>query len=139
MLSAINIGKSYGNRILFSDLTFNVAGQNRIALIGANGSGKTTLLKLLAGLLTPSAGRVVLDDLDLARFDRRSLARRLAVVPQETELAFDYTVLEIVLMGRYPHLHPFELEGPADLEIARRMLAATSTTHLRGSLKGHDV
>jgi len=98
-----------------------------VGVLGPNGSGKTTLLKLLAGLLTPDTGRITLDGVDTAGFDRAALARRLAVVPQETQLAFDYTVLEIVLMGRYPHLHAFELEGPADLEIARRMLAATGT------------
>ena len=99
-----------------------------LGVLGPNGSGKTTLLKLLAGLLTPARGRITLDGHDTARLDRATLARRLAVVPQETQLAFDYTVLEIVLMGRYPHLRAFELEGPADLEIARQMLAATGTT-----------
>jgi len=54
----------------------------------------------------------------------------MAVVPQETHLAFDYSVMEIVLMGRYPHLGPFELEGPRDLAIARDALAATSTAAL---------
>jgi len=98
-----------------------------LGVLGPNGSGKTTLLKLLAGLLTPAGGRITLDGHDTARLNRATLARRLAVVPQETQLAFDYTVLEIVLMGRYPHLRAFELEGPADLEIARRMLAATGT------------
>ena len=98
-----------------------------VGVLGPNGSGKTTLLKLLAGLLTPAHGRITLDGHDTAGLDRATLARRLAVVPQETQLAFDYTVLEIVLMGRYPHLRAFELEGPADLEIARQMLAATGT------------
>jgi iron complex transport system ATP-binding protein len=61
---------------------------------------------------------------------RRDLARRLAVVPQETQLAFDYTALEIVLMGRYPHLGAFEIEGPDDLAKARRALETTGTDHL---------
>ena len=98
-----------------------------VGVLGPNGSGKTTLLKLLAGLLTPAKGRITLDGQDTTRLERATLARRLAVVPQETQLAFDYTVLEIVLMGRYPHLRAFELEGPADLKIARRMLTATGT------------
>ena len=98
-----------------------------LGVLGPNGSGKTTLLKLLAGLLTPARGRITLDGQETTRLERVTLARRLAVVPQETQLAFDYTVLEIVLMGRYPHLRTFEFEGPADLEIARRMLAATGT------------
>ena len=130
MLRADAVSYGYSSQLVLREVDICIRTGGLVGILGPNGSGKTTLLKLLAGLLTPSAGRVVLDDLDLARFDRRSLARRLAVVPQETELAFDYTVLEIVMMGRYPHLRPFELEGPADLEVARRMLAATGTTHL---------
>jgi iron complex transport system ATP-binding protein len=130
LLHADTVSYSYGSHSVLRGVDVQIKTGGLVGILGPNGSGKTTLLKLLAGLLAPSDGRVTFDDLDLIRFDRPSLARRLAVVPQETELAFDYTVLEIVLMGRYPHLHRFELEGPADLEIARRMLAATGTTHL---------
>ncbi len=99
-------------------------------ILGPNGSGKTTLLRVLAGILEPMAGRVSLDGVDLRRIPRRAIARRLAVVPQETHLAFDYSVLEIALMGRYPHLGNFGLEGPQDVRIARDALAATGTAHL---------
>ena len=99
-------------------------------ILGPNGSGKTTLLRVLAGIAAPSAGRVVLNGTDLRRLPRREVARRVAVVPQETHLAFDYSVLEIALMGRYPHLGTFGLEGPGDVQIARDALAATGTLHL---------
>ena len=95
-----------------------------VGILGPNGSGKTTLLRTLAGALRPASGSVLLDGVDLTRVPRAQLARRMAVVPQETQLAFDYSVLEIVLMGRYPHLAAFEIEGPADFAIARRSLAA---------------
>lgn len=101
-------------------------------IIGPNGSGKTTLLRLLGGLLAPSRGRVTLDGRDLREYPRAALARRMAVVPQETHLAFDYTVIEVVLMGRYPHLGAFGVEGPSDLAIARQTLAATGTAALEG-------
>ena len=65
--------------------------------------------------------------MDLARVSRTAMARRMAVVPQDTHLAFDFTALEVVLMGRYPHLATFEVEGPRDLAIAREALAATGT------------
>ena len=73
-------------------------------ILGPNGSGKTTLLRALAGVIQPSRGQVRLDGVKLADVPKRALAMRMAVVPQETHLAFDYTVLEVVMMGRYPHL-----------------------------------
>jgi len=99
-------------------------------LIGPNGCGKTTLLKLLAGVLTPERGTVALDGRSLSSLSHKQIARRIAVVPQETHPAFDYTVLELTLMGRHPHLGPFELEGPSDLALARQALDATGTAHL---------
>jgi len=101
-----------------------------VGLLGPNGSGKTTLLRCLAGTLRPTAGRVTLDDVDLGTLSRPAIARRMAVVPQETRLAFDFSVLEVAVMGRYPHLGAFEIEGPADLALAREALAATGTAHL---------
>ena len=81
-------------------------------------------------MLPPLAGRVSLDGQPIEQLTRRELARRIAVVPQETHSTFDFSVLDMVLMGRYPHLGPFELEGAADLEIARDALAATGTAAL---------
>jgi iron complex transport system ATP-binding protein len=98
-----------------------------VALLGPNGAGKTTLLKLLAGMLQPRAGGVTLEGRPVSGLTRREVARRLAVVPQETRTPFDFTVIEMVLMGRYPHLGTFELEGVRDLAIAREALAATGT------------
>ena len=73
---------------------------------------------------------MALEGRPLARVPRRELAMRIAVVPQETSLAFDYTALEMVLMGRYPHLGAFEIEGPDDLAAASRALEATGTAAL---------
>jgi len=82
---------------------------------------------LLSGALHPASGAVRLDGVDLRSIRPQALARRIAVVPQETSLAFDYTTLEIVLMGRYPHLGAFEVEGPHDLAVANAALDATGT------------
>ena len=115
---------------MLDGVSFDVSRGTILGLLGPNGSGKTTLLRIMAGTLRPIAGRVTLDEVDVGRLSRRELARRIAVVPQETHATFDFTVLEIVLMGRYPHLGPFELEGVDDVAIARDALTATDTEPL---------
>ena len=111
-------------------VSLDVADGEAVGILGPNGSGKTTLLRLLAGSLKPTRGRVMLGDSPIHALSRRVIARRIAVVPQETSLAFDYTVLEIVLMGRYPHLGTFEIEGPRDLAAAMAALESTGTAVL---------
>ena len=104
----------------------------RIAgILGPNGSGKTTLLRLLAGTRQPQRGTVTLDGEPLLKRSRAELARRMAVVPQETQLAFDYTVAEVAMMGRYPHLGAFQIEGPHDVVVVDEALSSTGTLHLK--------
>ena len=112
------------------DVSLTVARGSITGLLGPNGCGKTTLLKLLAGIIAPASGRVLFDGLAIASQPRRAVARRIAVVPQETHPAFDYTALEMVLMGRHPHLDTFQLEGPRDVALAYDALEATGTKHL---------
>ena len=112
------------------DVSIRIQRGSLTGLIGPNGCGKTTLLKLLAGVLLPDTGFVALDGRDLASMPRRNVARRIAVVPQETHPAFEYSVMEMALMGRHPHLGPFQLEGPDDLAIASEALGATGTAQL---------
>ncbi len=134
MLQADSVAFGYGiprqAEGVLHGVSVSVADGGLLGILGPNGSGKTTLLKVLAGLLRPTSGRVLIDGRDISALGRRGVARRLAVVPQETRLAFDYSVLEVVLMGRYPHLAPFELEGQNDVTIAREALAATGTLAL---------
>ena len=112
------------------DVSTTVARGSLTGLLGPNGCGKTTLLKLIAGVLRPDQGAIALDGRSIDQISRRELARHFALVPQETHPAFDYSVLEMVLMGRHPHLGAFQLEGPEDLVIARSCLSATGTEHL---------
>jgi iron complex transport system ATP-binding protein len=127
MLIAEDVSFGYGAAPVLTGVSMTVPDRGFVGILGPNGSGKTTLLKLLAGTRRPSAGRVALDGRRLAEIAKADLARRMAVVPQETHLAFDYSVLEVVMMGRYPHLGTFEIEGPRDYRAAREALAATGT------------
>lgn len=113
--------------LVIDHVSLAIAPGEIVGVLGPNGSGKTTLINLLSGALTPTGGTVSIDGHPLARLPRRLLARSVAVVPQETHLAFDYTVLEIVLMGRYPRLGAFEIEGPDDYTCAMDALGATGT------------
>jgi iron complex transport system ATP-binding protein len=120
-----------------NDVSLAIEHGTLVGILGPNGSGKTTLLKLLAGILTPRSGTVTLDGRNVSTMPTRERARRIAVVPQETHLAFDYSVIEIALMGRYPHLGPFEVEGPADLAAAEAGLEATGTGRLASRMFQH--
>ncbi len=131
MLHATNVSFAYRRgATALDDVSVTVPRGSIVGLIGPNGSGKTTLVRLLNGTLTPSSGSVSLDGVPLATMSRRELARRVAVVPQETHVTFDFSALDIVLMGRYAHLGAFALEGPEDMAIARRALSATGTESL---------
>jgi iron complex transport system ATP-binding protein len=135
LLQAADVSFVYGPGLAgLHGVSLEVPPGDLVGILGPNGSGKTTLLRLLGGLLTPASGRVMIDGRDLTRIPRREVAKRIAVVPQETRLSFEYSVLEVVLMGRYPHLGTFELESQQDLAIAREALAATGTLSLGGRL-----
>jgi ABC-type cobalamin/Fe3+-siderophores transport system ATPase subunit len=125
MFRISDVAFAYGDRAILRDVSFAVPRGHIVGLLGPNGSGKTTLLRIIAGTLVPDRGRVEIEGVSVASMTRRDIARRIAVVPQETHSTFDFTVEEIVLMGRYPHLGAFELEGPNDRAIADEALRAT--------------
>jgi len=135
LLRAENVSYGYrtghgDSRFELRDVSIDIPKGALTALLGPNGGGKTTLVSLLAGVLRPQHGRELLDGVDVGGLTRREIARRVAVVPQETHPAFEYTVMEMVLMGRHPHLGPFAIEGPADIELAARALEATGMAAL---------
>src|SRR5438128_814049 len=147
MLKVREVSFAYGRghastRRVLDHVSLDVGRGTIVGLLGPNGSGKTTLLRILAGILTPFTGGVWIDERPIGQLTRRDLARHIAVVPQETHSTFDFSVIDMVLMGRYPHLGLFELEGAADQEIARESLAATGTAALEtrrfGTLSGGE-
>src|SRR5262249_36908265 len=103
LISCEHVGFEYGARPIVRDVSIAVAPGELVAVVGPNGAGKTTLTRLVVGLLPPARGSVRVGGLDPATAPRREVARRLAYVPQVYEMAFPFTVAEVVLMGRYPH------------------------------------
>ena len=112
------------------DLALNAG--DFVGILGPNGSGKTTLLRALRGLLRPVAGETRLFGREARRWPRRELAQRVGVVPQRDELQLPFTVEEVVLMGRAPHLGPLPFESARDRRIAARAMEALDLVELRG-------
>ena len=129
-LRADALSFSYQSNAVLRDVTVTASSGECVGILGPNGAGKTTLLHLLAGLLTPTRGTVHIGGECVDQLPRTTVARRLALVPQETTLAFDYSVLEVALMGRHPHLNAFAVEGPDDIRVVNRSLASTGTAQL---------
>ncbi len=115
----------YGDPWVLKGISLPIERGDLFGIIGPNGSGKSTFLRVLAGSLRPERGSVRLFGQEVSRIKRRELARRLAVVPQESHVAFPFSVLELVLMGRAPHLGSLGFERERDIEIARKAMAFT--------------
>jgi iron complex transport system ATP-binding protein len=118
VISVTDLRIGYGTREVLRGVTAEVRAGELVAIVGPNGAGKTTLLRAMAGLLAATSGEVRAFGADPARTERRALARRLAYLPQRYELAFPFTVGEVVLMGRYAHRR-VGFESEADLHAAR--------------------
>jgi iron complex transport system ATP-binding protein len=108
-------------------LALSVAAGEVVGLVGPNGSGKTTFIRAVTGVVKPVAGEILLGGADAQTLSAQERARRVAVVPQSAHLPDAFTTLEVVLMGRTPHLRLLQNEGAADLEAAHQSMLATGT------------
>ncbi|MHB8958425.1 MAG: ABC transporter ATP-binding protein [Candidatus Limnocylindrales bacterium] len=119
-------------RPILRDVSFSVQAGERVALIGPNGAGKSTLLRVVAGILRPNAGRVELGGDPVAAMDRTAVARRLAVVPQQTALPFSMRVEEVVALGRLPHEDALRGARPVDRAAVAEAIDRVGLGHLLG-------
>ena len=133
-LNVNGINFNYESVKALDDVSFEVKEGEVLGVVGPNGSGKTTLLKCINMILKPNVGTVLIDGKSILKYSRREIAKDIGVVPQDSTIQFPFTVFDIVLMGRAPHLGRLKGETAKDLEIARNAMKITNTLHLADRL-----
>jgi len=136
MLGIHDLTVVYGQIVALRQVSLSLAAGELLGVVGPNGSGKSTLIRAITRLVRPLGGDISLDGKEVGRLSQRELARWAAVVPQNPYLPDAFTVLEVALMGRTPHLGLLQSEGRADLAAVRRALEQTDTWHLAGRRMG---
>jgi iron complex transport system ATP-binding protein len=130
MLSLQNVSAGYAGRPALRNVTVSITAGEFVGLIGPNGSGKTTLLRVLSGVLPARQGEVRLAGRELRQMGRRDVARIVAHLLQECALGLAFSVREVVLMGRSPHLPRFGRETARDLAIVERAMDLADVSHV---------
>ena len=130
LLSVRDVTFGYGGRFRLEDVSFDVEPGELLGVVGPNSSGKTTLLRLLSRVHDPERGEIRLDGAPLVALGRETLARQVAVVPQELTVAFPFAVEELCLMGRYAHAEGRLFDAPRDLAGAREAMRLAGVSEL---------
>jgi iron complex transport system ATP-binding protein len=130
LLELRGVSFSYGREPIFDQVSWRITHGDRVAVIGRNGIGKSTLLRLAIGLLTPAQGEVQLEASLLNKMSRRKIARRIAFVPQQLVVPFDFTVGQLVSQGRTPYLRPLHNLRGEDYVAINEAMARTQVAHL---------
>ena len=126
MLEVKNVRFAYG----VDDVSFVVDRPQLVALVGQNGSGKSTLLRLLARVVSPTAGDIVFDGRSLREWPAREYARNSGFLPQEPDATFSMSAMDVVVSGRAPFLTRFQWEGESDYRFAEEALQLCDAAHL---------
>lgn len=124
------IGFRYNAHWVLKDISCKITKGEFVGIIGPNGAGKTTLLKIIDCILKPQEGEIWINGISGKNLKRNNLAKIIAVVAQDSQMIFPFSVHEIVLMGRAPHLNKWRFEGETDFRIARQAMEMTDTLHL---------
>ena len=124
------VGYRYGSHWALRDVSMEMGAGELVGILGPNGSGKTTLLKIADKILEPHEGMVSLRGQPIQAYSRTGLAREIAMVPQENHFQFAFSSLEVVLMGRFPHMGLFQFEGEHDIGVALGAMEATHCVEL---------
>ncbi len=133
LIDAKNIEFSYNDKKVLNKVDFKLHQGDVLALVGQNGSGKTTLLKILMGIYR-SKGTVNLLSKNINKYSYKERAKIISYVPQTHQIPFDYTVLDVVLMGRLPYLGIFSNYSSKDKEIAMESLKKVGIEDLKDNI-----
>lgn len=128
MIELKEIRYSYDQEPVLNGLSVVLSQKDFTVILGPNGAGKSTLLYTIMGFLKPQSGEILLEGKSLSAYKRGELARKMAFVAQESVFSFDYTVQDMILMGRYPYQGLLENLAPRDLEMARKAMASLGLT-----------
>ncbi len=141
-LAISHLSAAYGSRLALRDITLCARGGEVLGVIGANGAGKSSLLRVISGTLAARNGSVRLDAIDLLKIGTRERAQIIAVAPQGAHLPEAFSVMEVVLLGRTPHLSLLARESKRDERVARWAMTQTDTLALAerriGELSGGE-
>ncbi len=130
ILTLKNVGFKYETIWALKEIDLQLSAGEILGILGPNGSGKSTLLKIMDGILVPQEGTVLINNRDIFSLGRSSLAKEVAMVAQENFFRFSFSSLEVVLMGRFPHLKRLQFEGERDMKVALNALSATHALEL---------
>ena len=131
MLTIEDLSVKLGKKTIIQDLSLSMQTNQFVGIIGANGSGKSTLLKTIYKGLAPEAGRIIFNDLDLLKTAPKKVAKKMSVVGQFNELSFDFSVFQMVLLGRTPHKKLLESDSKEDYAIVEQALHEMGLTEYR--------
>lgn len=126
-LQADQVWAGYGSQMVLRDLTLEAQRGEMLGVVGPNGAGKTTLLKTISGVLEPQKGEVRIAGSSVRKMAPQERAKRIAMVSQQPAIPAGFRALDLVLMGRHPHLRWLQWEAPRDFEIARQMMTLSDT------------
>jgi iron complex transport system ATP-binding protein len=117
----------YGSAKILFGINLEVKPGDFVGILGPNGSGKSTLLKSISRVLKPYGGSILIDKEDIYSLKPLEVAKKMAVVPQDNAAGFNFSVMDVVLMGRNPHMGPFQMENSKDVNVARKAMELTNT------------
>ncbi len=127
LIRAKNLCFSYNKKMIIKDLDLEINKGLFYGILGPNGCGKSTLIDLLTGLLKPESGIVEYKGRSIDSYSKGKLSKEIALVPQNFYINFPFTALDVVIMGRYPHMPKFSPPSSSDMKLVNRVMEITDT------------